>query len=80
MVDFEFDSWFDCYQLRRTKAQALEALEDMDDCARMNAGVDPHGPYNVLLRYIKQSAEPKSYFHRIRKAVHKFFLTLGDSK
>ena len=36
-----------------TKEQALEALESMDDFARM-ADVDPVGPYRVLKDYIEQ--------------------------
>jgi hypothetical protein len=33
------------------RADALEALEDMDDFARM-ANIDPYGPYAVLRNYI----------------------------
>lgn len=35
-----------------TKEQALAALEDMDDCARMDIGVAPTGAYAVLEKYI----------------------------
>ena len=37
---------------------ALEALEDMDDFARMNCSVEPIGAYNVLKRFI-MNAEPQ---------------------
>jgi len=36
-----------------TAERALEALENMDDFARM-AGIDPYGPYGVLKKFIKQ--------------------------
>lgn len=42
-----------------TREQALWALDNMDDYARM-AGVIALGPMNVLRQYIWQSQEPKS--------------------
>lgn len=33
---------------------ALEALEEMDDYARMEIGVEPFGPYKVLKTFIEQ--------------------------
>lgn len=38
-----------------TQQQALEALDNMDDYARM-AGIDAKGPREVLRQYIQQSA------------------------
>ena len=37
---------------------ALEALEDMDDFARMDCSVEPIGAYSVLKRFI-MNAEPQ---------------------
>ena len=37
---------------------ALEALEDMDDFARMNCSVEPIGAYSVLKRFI-MNTEPQ---------------------
>ena len=39
-----------------TKEQTLEALDAMDDYARMEAGVDPIGPREALRKFIEQSA------------------------
>lgn len=36
-----------------TKEQALEALDNMDDYARMTVGVDAVGPRNTLRAYIE---------------------------
>lgn len=36
-------------------AQAAEALDSLDDCARMGLSVDAHGPRGVLERYIAQN-------------------------
>jgi hypothetical protein len=41
-----------------TLAQALEALDDMDDYARMTLGVDAFGPREVLRRFIESAALP----------------------
>jgi len=41
-----------------TKEQALEALENMDDYARM-ANIEPIGAYSVLMAYIEQSERYK---------------------
>lgn len=37
-----------------THTEAAEALDSLDDLARMDAGVDPVGPRGVLERYITQ--------------------------
>lgn len=37
-----------------TKAQALEALDSLDDYARMETGVDAHGPRETLRKFIEQ--------------------------
>lgn len=37
-----------------TKQQALEAVEDMDDFARMEASIEPIGAYNILKRFIEE--------------------------
>lgn len=34
--------------------RALEALENMDDYARMGISIDPYGPYGFLLKFIKE--------------------------
>ncbi len=34
--------------------QAKEALEEIDDCARMDVGVNPIGPYSVLKQFIDE--------------------------
>lgn len=39
-----------------TKAQALEALDDLDDYARMETGVDAHGPRETLRQFIEQAS------------------------
>jgi len=43
-----------------TKEQALEALESMDDYARMEIGVTAQGPYNVLKKFIEQQTAPNA--------------------
>lgn len=42
-----------------TKEQALEALEDMDDFARMEREVIPIGAYNTLKQFIEESSKIK---------------------
>lgn len=37
-----------------TKEQALEALDSLDDYARMDVSVDAYGPRRVLEQYIEQ--------------------------
>lgn len=39
-----------------TREQALDALEDMDDFARMTAGVDAMGPRETLRQFINERA------------------------
>jgi len=39
-----------------TREQALEALESLDDFARMNVSVDPVGPRETLRRFIESAA------------------------
>ena len=39
-----------------TIEQAREALDSLDDFARMDNGVDAHGPRGVLERFIAQQA------------------------
>lgn len=34
--------------------QAREALESIDDCARMDVGINPIGPYSVLEEFINE--------------------------
>lgn len=34
--------------------KAMQALEDLDDCARMDRGIAATGPYDLLRRYIMQ--------------------------
>lgn len=41
-----------------TKEEALEALDSIDDLARMDIGVDPIGPRTVLENFLKQT-EPE---------------------
>ena len=41
-----------------TKTQALEALDSLDDFARMTIGVDAHGPRGTLKRFIEEQAAP----------------------
>ena len=38
-----------------TDAQAIEAIESLDDYARMMVGVDPSGPRELLYRYLEQA-------------------------
>ena len=40
---------------RITPAQALEALDSMDDYARMEVGVDAMGPRETLRKFIEQA-------------------------
>lgn len=52
---------------------ALEALEDMDDFARMNCSVEPIGAYSVLKRFI-MNTEPQdtaAIEHRVAEACAK---------
>jgi hypothetical protein len=42
-----------------TKEQALAALDDMDDFARMQAGVDAIGPRETLRRFIEAAPSPQ---------------------
>lgn len=39
-----------------TKEEALEALDAMDDYARMDVGVDAYGPRGVLMKFIEQES------------------------
>ena len=39
-----------------TKSQALDALESLDDYARMGESIEPIGPYTILKRYIEEGA------------------------
>lgn len=50
--------------------QALEALDNMDDYARMPIGVNPIGPRGVLLDFIEQAiiAKPMTFSDFIRNA------------
>ncbi len=41
-----------------SKATALEALDNLDDYARMQTGVDAYGPRTALQRFIEQTPEP----------------------
>lgn len=45
-----------------TVAEALEALDSMDDYARMDCGVDAHGPRNVLKSFIEQHMKPHDLY------------------
>lgn len=40
-----------------TKAQALEALDNLDDFARMETGIYAHGPTETLRKYIEQQSQ-----------------------
>lgn len=42
---------------RITKERALQALDNLDDCARMDCGVDAVGPRSTLAVYINQAEE-----------------------
>ncbi|MCB4358475.1 hypothetical protein [Quatrionicoccus australiensis] len=47
--------------LTEEQLRALEALESMDDFARMDTGVEPIGPYKVLREFIESPiAQPAS--------------------
>lgn len=47
--------------LNEEQLRALEALESMDDFARMDTGVEPIGPYKVLREFIEAPiAQPAS--------------------
>ncbi len=41
-----------------SKEAALEALDNLDDCARMQVGVDAYGPRTALQRFIEQVPGP----------------------
>jgi hypothetical protein len=41
-----------------TEAQALEALDNLDDYAKMAISVDPVGPREILHRFIEQNNQP----------------------
>ncbi|MDR7331728.1 hypothetical protein [Roseateles asaccharophilus] len=49
-----------------TDAQAAEAIESLDDCARMTIGVDASGPREVLYRYIEQHRAQAAELERLR--------------
>ena len=42
-----------------TKERALEALENLDDYARMQVSIEPIGSYNSLKEFIEQSSKIK---------------------
>ena len=46
-----------------TWQQACDAVEDLDDYARMTVGVDPIGPRETLYRFIEQQ---KNEIERVR--------------
>ena len=52
---------FEARQEQPTKAQALAALDDMDDYARMTVGVDAVGPRETLRRFI-EAKQPDSVY------------------
>lgn len=53
-----------------TKSQALAALEDMDDYARMTIGVYPIGARNLLHRMIQETfPEKPSFWRRVLAAM-----------
>lgn len=62
---------------RVSAAQALEALESMDDICKMPYSIDPIGPYRVLQRYIEQQVanEVKSATNEFLKELEKHKVT-----
>lgn len=51
--------------------RALEALENMDDFARMDTGVDPVGPYKVLRDFIETRADLVAENERLKSELSK---------
>ena len=49
-----------------TDKQAMNALESLDDCARMDIGVAPTGPYETLRAFILQHATTEGLAERTR--------------
>jgi predicted nucleic acid-binding Zn-ribbon protein len=60
-----------------TVERAREALEDMDDYARMDAGVDAKGPRETLERFIAEHeralAELRAENERLRKSRNEWY-------
>lgn len=50
-----------------TKKQALEAIDSMDDFARMSSSVDAYGPRGLLLRYIGEREASRKLLERIKR-------------
>lgn len=53
-----------------TVEQALEAIDNLDDYARMNVGVDAVGPRGVLVSFCSQSAQLRAENERLKAALH----------
>lgn len=51
-----------------TAAEALAALEALDDYARMETGVDAIGPRGVLQAYIEHTAKAEAVLRELVKA------------
>lgn len=49
-----------------TKEQALEAIEDMDDFARM-ADIEPIGAYNVLKQFVEDHYQDSLRYKKIKE-------------
>jgi hypothetical protein len=66
-----------------SKAAALEALESMDDFARMDVGVDPVGPYKVLKDFIEEDTYSASNYNQLCQdfdRLNEKYLTLTRQK
>lgn len=49
--------------------QALEAIDNLDDYARMDVGVDAVGPRELLISFVSQSAQLRAENERLKAEI-----------
>lgn len=52
---------------RVTKKQAMKALDNLDDYARMDVGVNAYGPRGVLEQFIRQQEDQLTLVDQIKR-------------
>ena len=55
-----------------TEKQALETIDNLDDYARMEIGVDPIGPREALEQFVKQYEQLRAENEALRKDAERY--------
>lgn len=55
-----------------TVEQALEAIDNLDDYARMETGVDPIGPRECLISFVSQYEQLRAENKRLNKQINSY--------